>query len=132
MQTPEENRARGVALPRHSRRLPEAEAHWPTRAALAVDFPQTAPGVAAGRDPVGSPRAPNGSRAGTIANEAAERGAAVRISESRFCFRGESSPHKGAARREARRARDQETGEAAGETPCAGGSRCAGRSEERR
>jgi len=37
---------------------------------------------------------PNGSRAGTIAIETAERSAAVRISESRFCFRGESSSHE--------------------------------------
>src|SRR4051794_29584180 len=68
--TAEENRARGLALPRHSRRQPEAQtkAHWPTQAALAVDFPEDAPGVAAGRDAVESPRAPNGSRAGTIAD----------------------------------------------------------------
>ena len=83
-QAAEENRARGLALPRHSRRLPEAHAKalWQTAATLALDFPQAGPGVAAGRAPVDSRRAPNGSRAGTIANEAAERGVAVRISKS--------------------------------------------------
>src|SRR6185436_3961112 len=97
-QIAEEHCACGLALLRHSHRLPEAKAHGPAPAALALDFPQAAPGVAAGRDPVDSPRTPNGSRAGTIANEAAERGAPVRISESRFCFRGQSSPHERATR----------------------------------
>jgi DNA-directed RNA polymerase specialized sigma24 family protein len=65
---------------------------WPVATALAVDFSQARPGVAAGSDPVDASRAPNRSRAGTIANQAAKRGAAVRISESQFCFRGQSSP----------------------------------------
>src|SRR5262245_57893724 len=92
-QIAEENRARRLALPRHRRRLSKAHAKAlrPMQAPLALDFPHAAPGVAVGRDPLDSPGASNGPRVGTITHEAAERGAAVRISESRFCVRGEDS-----------------------------------------
>jgi len=43
VQTAEENRARGLALPRHGHRLPEAKARRSARPPLAVDFPRAGP-----------------------------------------------------------------------------------------
>jgi len=126
-QTAEEDRARGLALPRHSRRLPEAQAkaRRPIRAALAVDFPPAAPPCRRTRT-LWARLAPQiRSRAGTMRTKQRNALLLVRILNHDSASRPKSSA-RGERRVEKRVGRGMRNWRGTGETPRAGGSRCAG------